>query len=173
MGGPVQHTRRWVRPAALVVLAGLTFSCPSGDKAQDDTGGTKVCDTPGYGTLGLSFVMADEYSESVKEQLDVRMLLSIDHIPDPVDSCAAYRRHWFEDVTSVTDGLGMEKDFQVPTGQTCGYAEGDSEVEDQPGYRVYCDGDLDLTIVQECTRVQAAVVVACVLHTAYDTAEGD
>ena len=172
MGGPVQHTRRWPRPAALVVLAGLTFSCPSGDKAQDDTGGTKVCDTPGYGTLGLSFVMADEYSESVKDQLDGHMALSINYVPDPIDTCDDYRRHRFDHVAGTTTGLDLVMDFQVPVGQICGDVDGEIEADGQPGYPIYCDGEMDLAIVQECTRTEAVIVVTCELNAAVDTSDG-
>lgn len=167
MGRMLQPHRR-VMAALSAALTLLFLSCPSRDKSTDDTA---VC-VPGYGTLGLSFVMADAYSESVIDELDYGLTLALVHVDDPLDSCADYRWHYYEHVAVLKASLDLVTDFQVPVGQTCGYTDGEAHADEQPGYYIGCGGDLDLTIVRECERVEAVMIVTCELYESVDTSDG-
>jgi hypothetical protein len=148
-------------PGAVVALvAALGAGCPGG-KDGGETAETAEC-VPGYGTLRLSFVMADAYSESVRDEFDGQMVLSIYHVEQEIESCQDYDYLYYEDVGGLTTSLDLDMDFQVQTGQTCANVYGTYYVDDD--YLINCEGDLELTDVAECRRVETTISVTCALY---------
>lgn len=124
---------------------------------------------PGYGTLGVSFVMADEYTESVKDEVDGRMRLELGHVDSGVESCDDVSFDIYFDSTSATVDLDMVSEIHLPLGPTCGYTYGDGYVIKYAGYDLICVGYMDPTVVKECTRVDTTITVTCYLQEDPDT----
>jgi len=147
-------------PAAVLALAAaLGAGCPGG-KDGGETAETAEC-VPGYGTLSLSFVMADEYSESVRDEFDDIVYLRLYHAEQVIESCQDYDYSLYERITGLRTSLDLAMDFQVPAGQTCGDIHG--TVKPDAEHYLDCDGDMALTEVPECERVEAAMPVTCIL----------
>lgn len=156
--------RGHLRVTALGLLAALSSACAGDGKWRCSDG-----EEPGYGTLGLSFVMGDAYTESVKEEMDGQMFLSIRHVVLDVEDCEDYRLEAYDYVTALTVSLDMVKDFSAPYGSTCALTYGRVHADGDPGHDIGCVGYLEPTVVKECSRVDATIEVTCDLMESPDT----
>lgn len=156
--------RSGLRMMAIGLLAALSSACAGDGKWRCSDG-----EEPGYGTLGLSFVMGDAYTESVKEEMDGQISLAIDHVGEELEDCSDYVGPYYGDVAALATSLDMVMDFSAPFGSTCGIATGWVRAQDHPGYDIGCSGYLDLTVVKECTRVDTTITVTCSLEESPDT----
>lgn len=155
--------------AAIAVSSLWVASCPSGDK--DTAGDTGSC-VPGYGTLGITFELADAYTESVSDYLDDNMELVLWRYDDVAVSClvadapdAPYYLPGLEGYFSLDSEIVLE----VPAGQVCGLAGGEAYLDDDFDEEVECFGRIDIINVPECGRADAAFVVTCNLIGPHDS----
>lgn len=149
----------WPAGFAFGTLGALLSACPGDKGGAVDTAGCSPEEEPGYGTLGLSYVMADEYTESIREGPDEPMNLWVYHVDEAIESCDPDDYNNYDYLFSVDTGLTYNAAYQVPAGSTCantaGYVIGSST------YDVACGGHMELTNVPECSRVDTTIVVTC------------
>ena len=157
-------TRAGQAMSGLLLFGALLPGCPSGDKG--------LCG--GEVTYGVTLVAGDDYTASVKDDLDDQLTLVIeqtDEAPDEPFNCMSNRGDGDGNVTADRVGTSwasfdLEQEFEVPAGWLCAWAAGGIAVDGESGDTIACSGGQDLDRVRACRSVDTELVVTCWARTA-------
>lgn len=151
-GGVVDECR--MRSVLLGCLVALASAC------GDDKGDTGPC-LPGYGTLDLTYVPEDAYTESVQEYYTAGYDLKIFVPKEPDSGCGGSSSDSALDIARVDSGLELEERYQVPVGWVCGYLRGRRNHPDDSDTIVACYGNTDPVWVDECSLLEVELSIHC------------
>ncbi len=146
-------TGRWT---ILALVGALAAGC---NRGKDWCG---PCE-PGYGTLHVTTVFEDEYTESVNEGLGASMQLLIKQNDENFDDC-----NHFDSSTRYIDARLTELDFsrtyQVSEGWVCASTLGYGTSGKGQDYYNSCGAAFGPSRVRECACVDETLDVTCELE---------